>query len=180
MRNRVIAGALVALVALAACGGSKSSDSAASDFCAKAQGAHDALNGFDTIGELKDPSAVKAVFTTAIDAVGAARELSTMQVSHSLGTAMQVARTAVVPQAAPQRQDLVHASLPQIRHSGKPFQESPVIAQHGRNLGLLQHDFRQPDAVGVARALPRQAVPTVLPAPVPPRPCTRTTGSPDP
>ena len=40
---------------------------------------------------------------------------------------------------------------------GKTLKEARVIAQHGRDLGLLQHDLGQPDPVGIARALPGQA-----------------------
>ncbi len=43
-------------------------------------------------------------------------------------------------------------------HGREAFEEARVVAEHGGDLGLLQHDFGQPDAVGVARVLPRQRV----------------------
>ena len=49
--------------------------------------------------------------------------------------------------------------------SGKRARKALVVRNHGRDLRLLQHDLREPDAIGVARALPRQAVAAVAPLP---------------
>ena len=87
-----------------------------------------------------------------------ARKLPAMQRHHVLGAAVQVARAAVVAQAAPQGQHVVLRGGGQLCHRGKALQKAGVIVQHRGHLGLLQHDFGQPDAVGIARVLPGQAV----------------------
>ena len=88
-------------------------------------------------------------------------EPSAMARQHGLRAGVQVARTAVVAQAAPQGQHLLHPRIRQVCHRGKALKESAVVAQHGRHLGLLQHDLRQPDTVGVTGALPGQAVASI-------------------
>jgi len=45
---------------------------------------------------------------------------------------------------------------------GKACDKALEIGDDGGDLGLLQHDFRQPDAVGVARALPGQGMAAVV------------------
>ena len=47
---------------------------------------------------------------------------------------------------------------------GKGAAKTRVVVEHGGDLGLLQHDFRQPHAVGVG-ALPGQAVAAVAALP---------------
>ena len=79
---------------------------------------------------------------------------------------MQIARPAVITQTAPQAQHLIQMGSRQRVDIGKSRQKTLVIAQHGDHLGLLQHDFRQPDAVGVARVLPRQIMAAVQPLPI--------------
>ena len=81
-----------------------------------------------------------------------------MLLHHDLGTAVQIARPAVIPQAAPQTHHIVDAGLRQISHRGQMLRKSFKVVPHRHNLGLLQHDFRQPDAVGIDRVLPGQAV----------------------
>ncbi|MPN46410.1 hypothetical protein SDC9_193996 [bioreactor metagenome] len=71
---------------------------------------------------------------------------------------MQIARAAVVAQAAPQRQHGILRCSRQAGHIRKSVQEALVVAQHGADLGLLQHDFRQPDAVRVTGLLPGQMI----------------------
>src|SRR5450759_2168385 len=44
---------------------------------------------------------------------------------------------------------------------GEALEKTAVIRNHRGDLGLLQHDFGDPDAVGIARALPRQVVAAV-------------------
>ena len=84
----------------------------------------------------------------------------------SCGAAMQVARAAVVAEPAPGGQHVVERRRGERAHVGKSRQEALVVAEHRRHLGLLQHDLGQPDAVRIARALPRQPVPAVHPLPV--------------
>ena len=75
---------------------------------------------------------------------------------HLLRAAVHVARAAVVAESAPQAEDFVLGAFGQRPHVGKAFQEAREIAEHGRDLRLLQHHLRQPHAVGIARVLPRQ------------------------
>ena len=85
---------------------------------------------------------------------------------HLTRAAVQVARTRVIAQPAPQPQHLVLGRGGQAGDVGKALEKARVVAQHRRHLRLLQHDFRQPHAVRIARALPRQAVAAVLALPV--------------
>jgi hypothetical protein len=78
---------------------------------------------------------------------------------------VQVMRTTVIAETAPQLQHACKRRGGERRHRRKFIDEAPVVGQHGGNLRLLQHDFRQPDAVGVARSLPRQVAPAVLALP---------------
>ena len=77
---------------------------------------------------------------------------------------VQVAGAAVVTQSGPQPQHFVFGRGGQAGDIGKGAAESRVVVEHGGDLGLLQHDFRQPHAVGVG-ALPGQAVAAVAALP---------------
>ena len=93
------------------------------------------------------------------------RELSA-EVGHDLfGGFVQVARPAVVAQALPECEYVVFGCGGEGGYGGKGGEEARVVAGHGGDLGLLEHDFRQPDAVGVA-AVPGQVVAAVLFLPV--------------
>src|SRR5271154_5709156 len=85
-----------------------------------------------------------------------------MLLHYALGREMQVAGPRVIAQAAPEGEHLVLARRGQRPHVGKPRDELLVIRDDGRDLSLLQHDLRQPDSIGVARALPWQPVAAVL------------------
>jgi hypothetical protein len=86
---------------------------------------------------------------------------ATVFVGHPFGAGVQVAGTGVVTQAGPVRHDVFGRRLGQRDDVGKAFQEARVVTEHGGHLGLLEHDLRQPDAVGVRRVLPRQRVAAV-------------------
>ena len=90
--------------------------------------------------------------------LGRLRKLAPMQLHNILCAAVQIAGAAVVTQAAPQAQHLIQRRCCQISDRRETQQKPPVIVQHRDHLGLLQHDFRQPDAIRVARVLPGQAV----------------------
>ena len=75
---------------------------------------------------------------------------------------VQVAGAAVITQAAPQPQYLVQTGVSQHGHSGEPFYKPGEVGLDGNNLGLLQHDFRQPDPVRIAGGLPREIVAAML------------------
>ena len=91
-------------------------------------------------------------------------EGAAMRLHHRLRRFLQVARTAVVPQPLPGLEHLLLRGPGQVRHGGKQRQETRVIGFHGFRAGLLKHDFRQPDAVGIAGVTPGQIAPdTVVP-----------------
>ena len=96
----------------------------------------------------------------------AARKRAAKLRHHRLRALVQVARTAVVTQATPQGQHLVLIGRRQGRHVGKARQKAGKVLQHRAHLRLLQHDLGQPNAVGVLRVLPRQALPPMLALPV--------------
>ena len=91
-----------------------------------------------------------------------ARELAAVLGDDDLGAAMEVARAAVVAEAAPRREHVARLGRRQRAHVAEARDEALVVRAHGRDLGLLQHDLREPDAVRVARPLPRQGVAAVL------------------
>ncbi len=67
---------------------------------------------------------------------------------------LQVSRAAVIPEAGPAAQHGLGLRARQRLHRGKFFKESLVIRNHRGYARLLQHDFREPDAVRVLRAPP--------------------------
>src|SRR6266480_4273243 len=79
---------------------------------------------------------------------------------------MQVARPRVVAQAAPQREHVVEVRPGERFHVREAREEALVVRNDRRDLGLLQHHLRQPDAIRIARLLPRQVMTPVpgLPA----------------
>ena len=78
---------------------------------------------------------------------------------------MQVASARVVAEPAPEREHVVHVGGGERGDRRKAREEALVVRQHRRDLRLLQHDLREPDAIGVARALPGQAMAAVRPLP---------------
>ena len=94
------------------------------------------------------------------------REAPSVLGHHGAGAAVQVAGATVVPQPAPHGHHLVLGCRGEGMHIGKPVEEARVVAQDGAHLGLLQHDFGQPHAVGITGALPGQAMPPVASLPL--------------
>ncbi|EEF27205.1 conserved hypothetical protein, partial [Ricinus communis] len=94
------------------------------------------------------------------------REHAVILRHHPLRALVQVACPRVVAQAAPLRHHFLDRRRRQVAQRGEARQEARVIAQHGGHLRLLQHDFRQPDQIGVAGVLPgqRMAAMHLLPA----------------
>ena len=70
--------------------------------------------------------------------------------------AMQIARTRVVAEAGPQVQHFIDGRGSERAHVGKALHEALVVAEHGRDLRLLQHDLRHPHAIRRRVLLPRQ------------------------
>ncbi len=73
---------------------------------------------------------------------------------------MEVARTAVITQPLPKFEHFVFGRRGQRPDFGPALCEPQVVVHSLRYAGLLQDHFRQPDAVRVARAAPRQVAPS--------------------
>src|SRR4051812_44569116 len=78
-----------------------------------------------------------------------------------LRATMQVACTAVVAESAPQRKDVVERRLREPEDVGKSLEKALVVAEHGGDLRLLQHDLGEPDAIRIPARLPWQRVAAV-------------------
>ena len=78
---------------------------------------------------------------------------------------VQVMRAAVVTEAAPQREHVVERRAAERRTSGYAGEKRERSTEHRRDLRLLQHDLRKPDAIRIARLLPRKIVATVAALP---------------
>src|SRR5207245_2152189 len=72
--------------------------------------------------------------------------------------AVQVSAARVVAEPAPEPQHRFLARTGEGLHGGKALKEALVVRDDGRDLRLLEHHLREPDAVRIARALPRQVV----------------------
>ena len=103
------------------------------------------------------------------DGGGFARKGAGVFACEDLRALVQVARPRVVAQPAPERHHLVHGGFGKVDQPGAARQEALVVGHDGADLRLLQHDFRQPDAIGIAAqlpiALPRQIVAAVTSLP---------------
>src|SRR5690606_9945925 len=71
---------------------------------------------------------------------------------------VQIARTAVVAEARPQMQHFVFLGGGKGFDAGQGAHETVEITQYGADLGLLQHDFRDPHTVGRDALLPGQVL----------------------
>ena len=78
-----------------------------------------------------------------------------------LRTAVQIACPGVVPQPTPQAHYFILRRRRQSGHIRKACQESTVVIQHGTDLGLLEHDLRQPHSIRISGLLPRQLIATM-------------------
>ena len=77
------------------------------------------------------------------------------------GGFVQVAGAAVIAQPLPEGEHLVFGRGGKGGGGGEGGEKARVVSGNGGHLGLLQHDFGEPDAVGVA-AVPGQVVAAVL------------------
>src|SRR5204863_445569 len=128
-----------------------------------------------------------------VEALG---ELPAVLVKDVQRRAMEVAGARVVAEPGPEVQHLIHRGRGERAHIREALHEAPVIGHDGRDLGLLQHDFRHPDAIRGAVLLPGKIVssfagvpleecggdrrgaagqPLVVPASRSPAPCSRRT-----
>ena len=84
---------------------------------------------------------------------------------------MQIARPRVVAEAGPEFEYRFKRRRRQFGDAREAIEKALVVGNDRTHLRLLQHDLRQPDAIRIARVLPRQIV-----APVPALPVSQTTG----
>ena len=69
---------------------------------------------------------------------------------------MKLTSATVVAQAFPKSEDLRFVGSGQVLNGWKGIEKPPVVVDHRPHLGLLQHDFADPDFVRIMRAPPRQ------------------------
>jgi hypothetical protein len=82
--------------------------------------------------------------------------------------AMQIQRPAIVAQPLPSPKHVSHGRPGKGAYVGEEAGEELVLARDTWHLGLLQHDFRNEDEVGVGSPAPRE-IATVHPVMVPDR-----------
>ena len=71
--------------------------------------------------------------------------------------AMEIARAGVVAEASPGFEDGRFGRTSEGANGGKPCEETLVIGEDGGDARLLQHDFGDPDAVGIAGSAPGES-----------------------
>ena len=92
---------------------------------------------------------------------GIARKAATVLRDDHACRRMQVMRATVVAEAAPELEHAIDGSRGE-RADLRVCREKPLVVRNdGRHLRLLQHDLGEPDAIGIARALPREVVAAV-------------------
>src|SRR5882672_1930518 len=96
---------------------------------------------------------------------GIPRETATVVFNYLPRCLMQPARSPIVAQTAPGCQDGLFRSRGERLDIRKTFEENPVMVKHGGHARLLQHDFAEPDAIGIASFAPgKVAAMLVVPA----------------
>jgi hypothetical protein len=87
-------------------------------------------------------------------------EAAAMAAGHGAGASMKIAGTGVIAQAGPGREHVVERGFGQRLDGGPAFDKAAEIVADRGHGGLLQHDLRQPDDVGIGafsgRRAPRQ------------------------
>lgn len=84
---------------------------------------------------------------------------------HLPGGSMQVTGALIVAQSLPVLQHLVRIGQRKRAEVGEPSNKAIIRWQHGCDTCLLQHDLRDPDAIGITAATEGQ-IPLVLSIPV--------------
>ncbi len=79
---------------------------------------------------------------------------------------MEVAAPGVVAEPRPVVQHLIELSGGEIGNRWKSCHEPQIIRNHRCDLGLLQHDFGNPNPIGVGVVLPGQVAAAVVVEPV--------------
>ena len=67
---------------------------------------------------------------------------------------VEIARAAVIAEAGPEAQDFLLRRGGECVDRGKFFEEAVVVGEDGGDASLLQHDFGDPNAIGIAAGAP--------------------------
>ncbi len=94
-----------------------------------------------------------------------ARKFAAMLLDAELRRTMQETGAPVIAQPRPEREHGVFIGGRQRRERRQALHEALEVTDDRDHLGLLQHDFGQPHAIGVARMLPGQVLATVMVVP---------------
>jgi hypothetical protein len=73
----------------------------------------------------------------------------------NLRGSMQVARSGIVAKPRPMMQHIIYGRFGQSRNVREPLHKALVVPNYRRYLGLLQHNFADPDPVWIDLLLPR-------------------------
>jgi hypothetical protein len=71
-----------------------------------------------------------------------------------LGGFLEIACTRVLTKTSPKAKHFLRRRFGEGFDGGKTFQKALVVGNSGDDAGLLQHDFREPNAVGIFVAAP--------------------------
>ena len=85
-----------------------------------------------------------------------------MLVDDGLGAAVEVSCPRVASQGGPQAQHRVEGRRGEVLECGEGLDKASEIGLYRLHLGLLEHDLREPDAIGRGRAFPGKIVPPFL------------------
>lgn len=99
------------------------------------------------------------------DVLAAPGKVSIQVVNDVLCGSVKVTCTSVVAKTAPMAQNIVWRRIGQYPQDGKTCQESLEVRHHRTDLGLLEHDLRDPDGVRFPGSLPWKGMTAVNPLP---------------
>src|SRR5580704_18325263 len=68
--------------------------------------------------------------------------------------AVEIAGAGVITEAGPKFEDVLLPGARERFDGGEASKKTVVVGNHSGDAGLLQHDFGDPDAVGIAAAAP--------------------------
>ena len=101
----------------------------------------------------------------SLKSCGGLRELAAEVLDEFSGALMHHAGAAIVAEATPSGEHGVFGGGREGVDVGEKFEENPVMVEHGGDAGLLQHDFAEPDAIGIVGVAPGKiAAMLVVPA----------------
>ena len=84
------------------------------------------------------------------------------QYHHVFRGQMEISRARVITQTTPQCEYVIQTCLCERLYIGESLEKPFVIRNNLGDLRLLQHDFRQPDAIRIASVLPGKIIAAML------------------